>query len=127
MYISQEETLHLDIESIRSLYRNVGSRQAEETISGVVMNLAEAVAVLDELGLTPLMNPTGETELRCLLYAIISYCKKIGLPDLARMAQNVIGSLNGRNQTAIAATLMRLRRAVEPFESPDTLPRCLPI
>jgi hypothetical protein len=106
--IRLKETVHVDQDKLGALYAQLGEVAAEDVVCRAMEELALRLSHCSR------MHTAGQWgELRKCARSLIAISEQIGMLVLARVARDVIETLDGRDTPALAATLARLLRIGE--------------
>lgn len=106
--IRLSETVHVDHDRLGALYAEMGADAAED----VVCRAMEELAL--RLSHSSRMYAEGEVpELRKCAKSLIAISEQIGMFKLARVASDVVKTVDAQDAPATAATLARLLRIGE--------------
>lgn len=106
--LSPKERLWQDEEAIATIYRNLGSKTAEQVISRAIAELAVAMA-----GITAQVRLADLSDLARHLRRLQSLAENLGLISLAQVAGDTRNCLELRDDTAFSAVFARLTRVAE--------------
>lgn len=102
------ETVHVDQDRLGALYAELGEAGAED----VVCRAMEEIAL--RLSHSSRLHTAGEwDEMRKCVRSLVAISDQIGMLVLARVAGDVIETIDRRDIPAVAATLARLLRIGE--------------
>ena len=106
--IRLNETVHVDQDKLGALYAELGENAAEDVVCRAMEELAVRLSHCSRL------HSAGKAdELRKCVRSLIAISDQIGMLVLARVAHDVIETLDANDGPAIAATLARLLRIGE--------------
>ncbi len=104
----QDEIVRLDPEQLGGLYHQLGETGAEDVVCRAIEELAVRLAHCERLW--RLKDPEG---LRKCTRSLIAISGQIGMTTLARVAGDVICTIDSGDSAAVGATLFRLLRIGE--------------
>ncbi len=106
--IRLKETVHVDQDKLGALYAELGEAGAEDVVCRAMEELALRLSHCSRL------HRAGQwDELRKCARSLIAISEQIGMLVLARVAHDVLESLDAYDVPAVAATLARLLRIGE--------------
>lgn len=106
--LSPKERLWQDEEAIATIYRNLGSKTAEQVISRAIAEVAVAMA-----GVAAQVRLCDLADLPRHLRRLQSLAENLGLISLAQVAGDARDCLLRRDDTAFGAVFARLTRVAE--------------
>ena len=102
------EVVHVDQDRLGELYAELGEAAAEDVVCRAMEELALRLSHCSRL------HSSGDwDDLRKCTRSLIAIAEQIGMLVLARVAQDVLVTLDARDMPAVAATLARLLRIGE--------------
>lgn len=106
--IKPKETVRVDHDKLGALYAELGEIAAEDVVCRAMEELALRLSHCSRL------HTAGQwSELRKCVRSLIAISEQIGMRFLARVAGDVIETLDAGDAPAVAATLARLLRIGE--------------
>ena len=106
--IRLNEAVHVDQDKLGALYAELGENAAEDVVCRAMEELAVRLSHCSRL------HTAGKSDdLRKCARSLIAISEQIGMLVLARVAHDVIETLDANDGPAIAATLARLLRIGE--------------
>lgn len=106
--IRLNETVHVDQDRLGALYVELGEAAAEDIMCRAMEELALRLSHCSRLH-----SAQSWEELRKCARSLIAIAEQIGMLVLARVAKDVLETLDARDMPAVAATLARLLRIGE--------------
>lgn len=106
--IGLTETVHVDQDQLGSLYAQLGEAGAEDVVCRAMEELALRLSHCGRLHAAEKWD-----DLRKCAKSLIAISDQIGMHVLARVAGDVITSIDAKDWVAVAATLARLVRIGE--------------
>ncbi len=104
----QDETVRLNPDQLGTLYRKLGDASAEDVICRAVEEMAVRLTACERL-----WRDTDLTGLRKSARSLAAIAEQVGMVALAKVARDVIKTIDTDDNAAIAATLFRLIRVGE--------------
>ena len=102
------ETVHVDQDKLGALYTQLGEASAEDVVCRAMEELALRLSHCSRLH-----DVQAWDELRKCTRSLIAISEQIGMLVLARVAEDVIETIDARDLPAVSATLARLLRIGE--------------
>lgn len=102
------ETVHVDQDRLGALYGELGETAAEDIVCRAMEELALRLSHCSRLH-----SASEWGELRKCARSLIAISEQIGMLILARVAQDVINTLDAHDAPGVSATLARLLRIGE--------------
>ena len=106
--IRLSETVHVDRDKLGALYAELGEAGAEDVVCRAMEELALRLSHCSRLH-----GDANWADLRKCARSLIAIAEQIGMLVLARVAEDVIETIDASDHPAISATLARLLRIGE--------------
>lgn len=106
--IKHSESVRLDRDRLRGLYRQMGDSGAEDVLCRAIEELAVRLSSCERL-----WREGRGKELRKAARSLSAIAEQIGMTEIVRVASDTVGAIDGGDGVATAATLFRLIRVGE--------------